>query len=392
MQKHIDSSKYQQFYRKLMRSEAASTQRAAVFGLFKKNINRSDEQRDELNRSIEIADETRVSINRKKDLMQCLQSMVADKNRVSEETESTPHNQLKSHIPTVGLELKKYCYSEIRKNTSKLEILQNRLKLTKQKMRVIKMDCMKLETIVDDLVKKRQQFHTTYDGTIIQLHANKKIIIELVNSFALKLTAGVETCRRIELLKQKALTKWVEQWIEIQNLNLLAEEFKQNRQDSFFLYSIAIEKDVKDSITNYAHQIHSHSKPSDTYNRIIDNKENKENLHLGHRLEELKSLLTKHYDSVTQIYSSLKFEVEIQDKTDELDEPVNTFNIDAFFEVIQKLLKYILHHSYCLRTTTEQKNSEELMFVEYSEDIKQLFHPCSEYNEIEESSVKPDEI
>lgn len=415
------------FYRNSAKFKTVDSQEAAVGDVVQRNIKRWNKKLYKKN------------TNGNNELAQYLQPVRNDENRAYVENEciETPINHLKSQIACVEPKLENYCHSEMYTDASRqIEILENQWEFTRQKMCSLKMDCIKLKTIVEDLIETRHQFQTTFDGTIIQLHVNKKVIIELVNNFALAFAAGVETCKKIDLLKQKALKERIEQLKGIQNFNtaiglkglltrfmgtrtksihsklvacrhpvrlinnnlnieykeivskkessdanLSTDKLNENRLEfqSSFMYSSAIGEDIEDlnriSLSLHTNSVlspacdqtsnGSQSKSSNKQNKIIHNAENN---HLSHRLEELESLLSKYYDYVRQIYDSMEFKAEIQDKTNELVEPVNAFNnIDAFFKAIERRLNHILYHTYCSQVTNEERNSEESTLDE---------HPC----------------
>lgn len=220
-----DLNKYRRSYRDLNKLKILSNTDVLAERVLQNSIRRSSNELYQSNGLINIID-CKIVRAQNKEYIEKLTSLVTEQDHLDSEMKlyKTKIDHLRSQIERVDVELEKYSTLNIRYNDSKtIEILENRLLNNNQKVNDLKLNGIKLKTVVSDLLLMRRRFQMSRNNIIANLMKKKQEMNELVDHYTIAFSNGMKICSDLEICRTKSAKELKDHLQEMRQLIRAAE-------------------------------------------------------------------------------------------------------------------------------------------------------------------------
>lgn len=210
----IELSRTQKNYRDLANTQIISNKDEIKRRGLQRNLDFARHELDDLNTDIKVA-LNKNHVSRHESHMQQLEKHVNKQEEIDEKTRmlQLEIRHLETQIKRVDQEktaLSKQSYSDteytmrIRKARKLVELLENRLDISKRREGTLAQTNTKLQTMIDELTFDRSVFNTLWIATVNRLYQDKKMLVDMIDQAVLAFNNGTEMCRRIDFILKRA--------------------------------------------------------------------------------------------------------------------------------------------------------------------------------------------
>lgn len=229
MKKHgsstTDLNKNRRAYRDLDKLKILSNADVLARRVLQKNIERNIAQLHELDLMLGHVN-NKVVRAQNKEFIAKMTSLLAEQDSINNQIKAckTKISHLKSQINRVDVELERYSTLDHRESFEKaIQVLEDRLFHSNQRVSCLKMKGLRLKNIVGDLWCMRRRFQIARDGIIARLRLKKQKIVELVDHYTIAFSNGMKYCRDVEICQNKSAQQLKDHLQEMRQLIRAAE-------------------------------------------------------------------------------------------------------------------------------------------------------------------------